>query len=246
MRLTERIYLVGGGRNGFGISEDFDCHVYLLDGGEELALIDAGAGRIIEPILANLRFDGIDTGRLRYILLTHAHADHAGAAAEWRRRFGVEVAASREAAQYVRDGDESRISLDIARQGGFYPPDYVFHACPVNRVLGENDIFRVGDLEVRVMETPGHCSGMLSFLVKDGNRTALFSGDTVFHDGRLLISNLWDCDLRQYARSIEKLALVDFDALLPGHQAIALTGGSSHVRKAWDSLSKMSIPPSII
>lgn len=246
MRLTERIYLVGGGRNGFGISEEFDCHVYLLNGGEEMALIDAGAGRTIDPILANIRFDGLDPDRLRYILLTHAHADHAGGAAEWNRRFGVEVAGSCQAAEYVRDGDERRISLDIAREAGFYPSDYVFQACPVSHVLAEGDTFRVGDLELRAVETPGHCSGMLSFLVRDGNRTALFSGDTVFHEGRLLVTNLWDCDLRQYVCSIEKLAGLDFDALLPGHQTIALAGGGYHARKAWDALRKMSIPPSII
>ncbi len=246
MRLTQRIYLVGGGKNGFGISEDFDCHVYLLNGGEEMALIDAGAGRTIEPILANIRFDGLDPDRVRYVLLTHAHADHAGAAAQWNRRFGAEVAASRQAAEYVRDGDERRISLDTAREAGFYPSDYVFQACPVSHVLAEGDTFQVGDLEVRAVETPGHCSGMLSFLVQDGNRTALFSGDTVFHDGRLLVTNLWDCDLRQYACSIEKLAGLDFDALLPGHQAIVLADGVDHVQKARNVLRRMSIPPSII
>lgn len=245
MRLTENIYLVGGGQAGFGISDEFDCHVYLLNGGSEMALIDAGAGRTIEPILQNIRFDGLDPGRLRYLLLTHAHADHAGAAAEWNDRFGLEVAASREAAEYVCDGDEGRISLDIARQGGFYPTDYVFQACPVNRLLTDGDILRVGNLEVHTVETPGHCSGMLSFLVKDGHKTALFAGDTVFHDGHLLISNLWDCDLRLYAHSIETLANLEFDALLPGHQAIVLSGGSRHVQKAWDALRKMSIPPNI-
>ena len=88
MRLTEHVYLVGGGLLGFGLSDDFDCHVYLIDGGSEMALVDAGAGITIEPILRNIAFDGLDPARLRNILLTHAHADHAGACRAWRDRFG--------------------------------------------------------------------------------------------------------------------------------------------------------------
>src|SRR5579884_1597221 len=117
MRLSERVYLIGGGALGFGISHELDCHVYL---------IDAGAGVTIEPIIRNLQLDGLDLGRLKYLLLTHAHADHSGAAREWHERLGVAVAASKEAAEYLRTGDEERISLAVAKRGGFYPQDYIF------------------------------------------------------------------------------------------------------------------------
>ena len=168
MRLSERVYLVGGGTLGFSLSEEHDCHVYVIDGGSALTLIDAGAGITIEPILQNMRFDGLDPQRLNYLILTHAHSDHAGAACEWRNRFGVEVVASREAAEYLSKGDEERVSLSIAKKGGFYPADYVFQACPVAHTLSEEDHFRIGDIELRVLETPGHCSGMLSFILIEG------------------------------------------------------------------------------
>ena len=246
MRLTENVYLEGGGTFGFSLSEEHDCHVYVIDTGGVLALVDAGAGITLEPILQNMRFDGLDPQRLKYLLLTHAHSDHAGGACEWKNRFGVEVAASREAAEYVSKGDEERISLNIAKKGGFYPGDYVFRACPVTHILREEDRFRVGDLELRVLETPGHCSGMLSFILDEGGKFILFSGDTIFHDGKLLMTNVWDCDLQQYVRSIEKLARQQVDALLPGHLTIAMQHGESHLQKAWDTLEKLSLPPNII
>src|SRR5579884_3816066 len=65
MRLSERVYLIGGGALGFGISHELDCHVYLIDGGREMALIDAGAGVTIEPIIRNLQLDGLDLGGLK-------------------------------------------------------------------------------------------------------------------------------------------------------------------------------------
>jgi hypothetical protein len=45
VRLTDRIHLVGGGSwGGAGLSPNPDCHVYLVDGGDALALVDAGSG----------------------------------------------------------------------------------------------------------------------------------------------------------------------------------------------------------
>ncbi len=246
MRLSERVYLVGGGTLGFSLSEEHDCHVYVIDGGSALALVDAGAGITIEPILQNMRFDGLDPQRLKYILLTHAHSDHAGASREWMDRFGVEVVASREAAEYLSKGDEVRVSLSIAKQGGYYPPDYVFRACPVAHTLKEEDRFSVGDVELRVLETPGHCSGMLSIIMNDGAKSILFPGDTVFHGGKLLMTNVWDCDVQQYVKSIAKLAKLKVDALLPGHLTIAMQQGDRHIQKAWDTLEKLALPPNII
>src|SRR3712207_5327418 len=90
VRLTERISVVGGGATGLGISHTLDPNVYLLSGGEELALVDAGAGPGEERILENVRSLGYEPGQIRNILLTHAHADHAGGAASIAERFRSE------------------------------------------------------------------------------------------------------------------------------------------------------------
>jgi len=246
VRLTQRIYLVGGGELGFGMSSDPDCHIYAVETGTGLALVDAGTGLNIESILANLRFDGLDPERLRWLFLTHAHADHAGGAAAFRERFDVEVIASTEAAAYLRAGDEEKISLPVAKRGGVYPASYSFRACEVAHELCDGETYRAGEAEFRAYTTPGHCSGMLSFLIEDAGRKCLFSGDTVFHGGKILISNIWDCSLTEYAASLRKLAALNVDALLPGHLAIALSGGSRHIRRANDSMERFALPPNIL
>ena len=43
MQLAERIHLVGSGSFGFDLTDPYDCHAYLVDGGSELALVDVGA-----------------------------------------------------------------------------------------------------------------------------------------------------------------------------------------------------------
>ena len=44
MRLTHDICLVGGGNFGFGLSAPLDCHIYVIDGRQEVAIVDAGMG----------------------------------------------------------------------------------------------------------------------------------------------------------------------------------------------------------
>lgn len=246
MRLMDKVHLVGSGGLGLGLSHPLDCHVYLVHGQSEMALIDAGVGLEPERILENILADGLDIGKLKYVFLTHAHADHAGACRFWRESFGVTVLASPEAADFVRRGDESGISLGAAKAAGIYPPDYRFTECVVDRELHEGDVCRVGDCEIRVLETPGHCCGLLSYLMNVGNKTILFSGDSVFHGGKILMTNVWDCDSQQYIRTVNKLASLSVDALLPGHFCISLSGGQSHIEKAAESLRRMAIPPNIL
>ena len=52
-KLTSTTHVVGRGRFGFGISDELDCHVYLLNSGSELALVDPelGLGRDFDTIL---------------------------------------------------------------------------------------------------------------------------------------------------------------------------------------------------
>jgi glyoxylase-like metal-dependent hydrolase (beta-lactamase superfamily II) len=87
VRLTRGVHLVGSGE--IGLSDPWDAHVYLLDGGSELALVDAGCGQrdSLERILANVRDDGLDPARITTLLLTHWHPDHSGGAAALRDRL---------------------------------------------------------------------------------------------------------------------------------------------------------------
>ena len=63
MKLTADVYLVGGGDYGFNLTHRLDCHTYLVDGGGELALIDAGFGPGTDQILEMIRDDGFDLRR---------------------------------------------------------------------------------------------------------------------------------------------------------------------------------------
>ena len=101
MKLTDRVFLVGSGKCGFSITNDFDCHTYLIDGGSELALIDTGAGLQTERILAHVEADGFDPTRIGHLLLTHAHADHAGGASALRKQVNAALALHTDEAAFL-------------------------------------------------------------------------------------------------------------------------------------------------
>ena len=131
MQLTDRVHLVGSGAYGFGLTDPYDCHIYLIDGGIELALIDVGAGMGAAQVVENIRSDGFDPDLVRQILCTHAHGDHAGGAARMQALLpNAAVSMSREAADYIRIGDESGTSISTAKTAGIYPADYHARAVP--------------------------------------------------------------------------------------------------------------------
>lgn len=245
MRLLERVLLVGSGGLGLDLTDPFDCHVYVIDGGEELALIDAGTGMASQEILANVQTDGLDPAHIRHVVLTHGHADHAGGAADMKRRLDhPKVYASSAIAEFIQDGDTERLSVDAAKRARRYPPDYPFEACGVDVRVVDGDMVQVGEVTLQVLSTPGHSDGDLCLLLAYGEERALFTGDTVFYGGTVLLQNMWDCRVDSMVSSLRKLRSAEATAMLPGHFCFSLKDGQRHIERANVMLDELRLPGS--
>ena len=114
------------------------------------------------------------------ILETHPHADFVSGHVELAQRTGAKI--------------------------------YVSHLAPAKyeRVPArDNDVIRVGPLEIVVLETPGHSPDSLSFLVREGGKpVSLFSGDTLF------AGDVGRPDLRDAEEKPTRLAAALYDSLL--------------------------------
>jgi glyoxylase-like metal-dependent hydrolase (beta-lactamase superfamily II) len=246
MRITQRIAIVGSGRLGFNCTDPFDCNVYLVDCGVGgLALIDAGSGRDTAALLACVRADGFDPQEIRHVLLTHAHADHAGGCAALRQRLGVTVWGSEETARWVSAGDERAISLDAARRAGGYPADYHFAPCPVDGVLADGVPLTIGDQAFLPIATPGHANGHMAFLLHAEGRTCLFAGDLLVCGGEVLLQYTYDCSPLRLGESLLRLSGLAVDALFPGHLHFCLREGQSHIERAADAIRHLLLPRSV-
>jgi len=92
--------------------------------------------------------------RLSDILVTHHHADHTGGIAELKQKYSCRVVAPH--------AEAARIPQ-------------------VDATVRENDKVKVGSLEARVFETPGHTAGHISYFLP-ADKVA-FVGDTLFSIG---------------------------------------------------------------
>jgi hydroxyacylglutathione hydrolase len=139
------------------------------------------------PVEAALKATG---WKLTDILVTHHHHDHTGGIEELKERYGCRVVAPDAEADGIPDVDET---------------------------VSENDIVRVGGLQARVLETPGHTAGHITYFFPDDK--LCFAGDTLFSIGcgRVIEGNaemMWD--------SLLKLrALADDTRVYCGHEYTA-------------------------
>jgi len=99
----------------------------------------------------------------KYILNTHGHSDHVPANASLSGHYQIPIC------MHTADADF------FGKKTAFQSPDIKANYA-VGRKLHHDDILRVGNLEIRVLHTPGHTPGSSCFYVNN----CLFSGDTLF------------------------------------------------------------------
>jgi len=104
--------------------------------------------------------------RLRYVLETHAHADHLSASQFLRRRFDARVAIS----ERIREVQETfKDIFDL-------PAEVVVDGSQFDHLLRDGEILQAGSLSLEIIATPGHTPACLSYRIGD----ALFTGDALF------------------------------------------------------------------
>ena len=111
---------------------------------------------------------------------------------------------------------------------------------PVDHIVDDGDVLPALD-GIRVIHTPGHTPGSVCYLLE--SRGLLFSGDTLFSDGKRVSRSVPfpRSDRHDYRRSLQRLATVEFDSLLGGHGAPLVGGASDRLREL---LAAKPYPPS--
>ena len=241
MKITKDVYMVGSGQ--IRLSSPFDCHVYLIDCGEELTLIDAGAGLSPELIFDNIRAEGFDRDRISQVLLTHCHADHAGGCRNIKMLTGCGIVCTEVEGRLLEKGGDDELGLDIAKRSGLYPQDYEFRHVEPDHIINNSDTLNLGRYELFVIEVPGHSEGSACYLLDQDRYRILFSSDIVFYGGTIGLGNWPGSSLENYRRHIGRLSNLSVDALLPGHFLWTLKGGQEHLDKAVENLKSAWVPP---
>lgn len=128
---------------------------------QEAALIDAGGDYQATVNLANE-----NNAKIKYILNTHGHFDHIAGDSELQVKNKVKVFLHKEDESLVESFKNYLMLYDM--------PDY--DPPKVNEFVNDGQEIKVGELNFKVIHTPGHSSGSVSYLIDN----VLFSGDTLF------------------------------------------------------------------
>jgi hydroxyacylglutathione hydrolase len=238
--LSPGIHLVGSGP--LGISHPLDCHVYLVETGAGPVLVDAGVDPEASAIRRNVEELGFSLTDLRAILLTHAHADHAGGVRALAQASGARVLGHAAELELLARGTDEALGLRAAKENGTYPADYVYVHYEGGEALPENWRLDGGDRTLSGISTPGHSPGSTCYLLEEPGYRALFTGDTVFLGGFISLLNVAGSDPADYRRHLPALGRLGVDGLYPGHYLFAVHGGQQHIELAAQRLRRSVLP----
>ncbi|MDA9426324.1 MULTISPECIES: MBL fold metallo-hydrolase [Bradyrhizobium] len=118
--------------------------------------------RSVKAILREAEAEGF---RIRWVLETHAHADHLSGAPYIKAKTGALIGIGEHIKDVQRIFRPVFNAIDLATDGSDF--DHLFK---------DGEHFQVGDLDVEVLHTPGHTPADVSYKIAD----AVFVGDTIF------------------------------------------------------------------
>lgn len=184
------------------IAGQLENNMYLVydEDTKKAVLIDATAP--VPELLDIVKNLGLD---VEYILLTHGHFDHILGLTELKKALGAEA---------VICHDDLIISDNINEFTRFFggmeesvPPVY-------EKFIKDGDVITVGNMQIKVIHTPGHTQGGVCYLLNDN----LFSGDTLFM-GSVGRTDLFGGNFDKLSDSVKNklFKLDDNIKVYPGH-----------------------------
>ena len=185
---------------------DIYTNVYVLadeDTKEGIVIDPGGAIDKVYNYVENMQI------RLKYIILTHCHADHiAGLKALSNYYPNAKIVIHEDDREGLTDS-----SINMCEVVGV-PNNFI----EADIVLKDGDWIRFGELAGKIIHTPGHTGGSICILVND----ALFTGDTLFKRmyGRTDLKTGSEENMYNSIRKI--LSLPENTIVYPGHGAITI------------------------
>lgn len=206
MKITERIHLLEIPFQ-IQISEtekiNRKANVYILFG-KKITIIDTGVKGSETKIFDYIENSGRDIKDIKYVLLTHTHADHMGSVNAIKDITNCKVGVHRAESEWLQNID---LQFNERPIPNFY--ELIEGPCNYDFLLNDNDILDLDEqIRIKVIHTPGHSAGSVSFLLQQDN--ALFTGDAIPVAKQLPIYDNWKDSLS----SLEKIENLPYAHIL--------------------------------
>ena len=189
---------------------------HLVDTGEGLLVFDSGFPCTTHLMLESIWELGFNPRDVKCIIHSHEHFDHIGGACEFRELFGTRLAVSEAGARVMREHPEwVFMEASEGKHSPIFTPDLL---------LGDGEVFTLGNTSVRCVWTPGHSDGVMSFFfdVREGDRTlraGYFGGagyNTLYREALIRQGRPLSCR-EQFLESLAKVREEPVDIVLGNH-----------------------------
>jgi len=202
--VVDGVWMVGDAT----LSHPKDACVYLIDGGDDAALIDAGAGDAPGTILENIVSTGKTSSQIKWIIATHCHIDHTGGMNHIRKVTGADIICHALCAEPLEAADNDRTAATW--YGTSLDP------VDIDETFDEPEkIIKINSLELHLLHTPGHSPGSISVWADIEGKRVLFGQD--IHGP---FSPVLGSDIEQWKVSMAKLLDLKADILCEGHYGV--------------------------
>lgn len=141
--------------------------------GNDIVMVDAGMPNKLQLFKKVLSKHKIDPSRIKLIVLTHSHFDHAGSARDIRNLTGAKIAIHESEAECV-ERDRVLIPKSVNLKGKITKPLIFSFKIPFPKftpdILLRNDPYPLSEFGIdgQIIHTPGHTTGSLSVILNSG------------------------------------------------------------------------------
>ena len=178
-----------------------NCNTYVLEG-DGLILIDPGLKRYVPDIIEAMKKDGLNPDDISLVLNTHSHPDHIDGNSYFDRDK-VKLTMHEEAEKFL-----SQVGRQFFSMFGLEIPDR-----KADYFTNEGDV-ELNNISLKIFHSPGHSPG--SICIYWPEKKVLVSGDVAF-SGSIGRTDFPGGSLAELGKSIERIALLETEYLLPGH-----------------------------
>ena len=228
-KVQEQIWFLGREESG----------VYLLEGNNGSMIVSGGMSYIVSDLLHQFEEFGIDENRIKKFLILHSHFDHVGIIPFFKRRHPeIEVYASLRGWEILQMDKAiltiNEFSRNVAKRMGkedvYSTYDLEWRNDVSGKAIREGDRVDLGNLEVSILEIPGHSSCCIAAYVPE--LKALFPTDGGGIPFNETIVTSGNSNYTKYQQGLERLKDLDVDYYGADHYGYVIG------EEAWEFIPK--------
>jgi len=207
--------------------------VYLLEEDDESMIVSGGMSYIVPDLLQQFMDFKIDEEKIAKLLILHAHFDHVGIVPFIKRRHPkMEIYASRRGWEILQmekaTNTINEFSRTVAKRVGkeelYSTFDLDWRDDVTGETVCEGNRINLGDLEISILEIPGHSSCCIAAYVPELKTLFPTDGGGIPFDETIITSG--NSNYTKYQQGLERLKGLEVEYYCADHYGF-VTGGEA-------------------